>query len=543
MANIIEITLKATDKTKGVLGKVGGALAGIGKAAIVGAAAGFAIAGTAAIGFGIKAVMAGADAEEMMSKLNATFGDASESMIDNLDAFAAATGRSRYELRTAATDMGAVIKALGGTETEAAAMSTTMTMLATDLGAFNNLPTADVAHKIQTALTGEFESLKSLGIVINQAKLNQELLNMGIEKGTAGATDYEKALAIQNIMMRQSADAQGTAAVEADSFTGRMVALKAAMSDFTTEVGMALLPVITPLIQKLAVLAQEVLPIVAAWIENKLVPALSKMAKWLSKNIPIAIQVLSDFWTNVLLPVLTEVQDFIKTTLIPIFKVIVAWLQVNVPIAVQYLSDLWNNTLYPAIQKIWAFISTYLVPIFLGIADVLSATVGLAVQVLAGLWQNVLQPALSTVWRFIQNNIIPIFQRLARSLSPVKDMLRSVADWIKRVADKLRSIRLPSWLTGKSPSPFENTLHGISDALKEISGVRLPKFQAALDFGSPPMMAASSPGGGMGVGSASNMSMDNSRIVELLRSIDEKPPIDELKLARLIRDAVLQVTG
>jgi len=167
MANVIEIVLKATDKTGGTLGKVSGMLGGIGKAAVAGAAAGIAVAGAAVVGFGVKAVMAGADAEEMMSKLGATFGSAAGDMVADLDEFAKAVGKSKFELRGAATDMGAVIKALGGTEAEAAQMAQTMTMLSTDLGAFNNMPTADVAHKIQSALTGEFESLKSLGVVIN----------------------------------------------------------------------------------------------------------------------------------------------------------------------------------------------------------------------------------------------------------------------------------------------------------------------------------------------------------------------------------------
>ena len=375
MANTIEIVLKATDKTGNKLSKVSGALSGIGKAAIAGAAAGVAVASAAIIGFGVKAVMAGADAEEMMSKLNATFGEASTGMITNLDDFAAATGRSRFELRGAATDMGAVIKAIGGTEEEAATMSASMTMLATDLGAFNNMPTAEVAHKIQTALTGEFESLKSLGVVINQATLNQELLNMGVEGGTASATAYQKALAVQNIITQQTADAQGTAAAESGSFTGQMVALKAAMSDATTEIGMKLLPVVTPMITKFAGLAADVLPKVVTWVGDKLVPALIELGKWLGEHVPVAIEKISVFWNTKLKPFLRDAK-----------------------------------TGFDAIR---------------GIIDAVTIVVG-------------------------------------------------------RFVDRLKAIKLPSWLTPGSPTPFELGLRGIGDALKNVSGTELPAFQAAL---------------------------------------------------------------
>ena len=374
MANVIEIVLKGTDKTKGMLGKVGVSLGNIGKMAIKGAAVGLAAAGTAAVAFGVKAIMAGADAEEMMSKLNATFGEASEGMISNLDDFALATGRSRYELRGAATDMGAVLKALGATDEQAASMSVSMTELSTDLGAFNNLPTADVAHKIQTALTGEFESLKSLGVVINQAKLNQELLNMGIEGGTAAATDYQKAMAIQNLIMRQTTDAQGAAERETGSFTGQMVSLKAALSDATIEIGTKLLPVVTPLITQLASFAAEVLPKVVQWVADKLIPALVKMGIWIGEN------------------------------LIPFLK---------------------------------------------------DAKVG---------------------------------------FDAVVGVVRAIIIVIGRFVDKLKAIRLPDWLTPGSPTPFELGLRGISDALKSVSDVELPKFQSSLEF-------AGTPGGGGGAAS------------------------------------------
>lgn len=388
MANVIEIVLKATDKTGGKLDKIGGSLANVGKIAATAVVAGVAVAGAAIVGFGVKAVMAGADAEEMMSKLGATFGDASKDMIENLDEFATATGRSRFELRGAATDMGAVIKALGGTEEEAAGMSASMTMLAADLGAFNNMPTADVAHKIQSALTGEFESLKSLGVVINQAKLNQELLNMGVEGGTKAATEYQKAMAVQNILMQQTTDAQGAAAKESDSFTGQMVKLKAALSDATTEIGMKLIPVVTPLIAKFAKFAADVLPKVVVWVGDKLVPALIEVGKWLGEHVPVAIAKISTFWTTKLRPFL-----------------------VNAKIG-------------------------------------FDAIVGI---------------------------------------------VRAVIIVIGRMVDRFKAIKLPSWLTPGSPTPFEMGIRGIGDALKSVSGTDLPQFQMALASTGTPGGSTSEP--------------------------------------------------
>jgi len=132
------------------------------KAGMIGA--GIAIA--AGIGILAKSVFEAADAGEAMAKFDATFGGASKGLVKSLDELAAATGRSRYELRASAADFGAVTKALGFTEDSAADMSAAALTMAVDLGAFHNLPTEDVANRIQKALTGETESMKALGIVI-----------------------------------------------------------------------------------------------------------------------------------------------------------------------------------------------------------------------------------------------------------------------------------------------------------------------------------------------------------------------------------------
>ena len=53
-----------------------------------------------------------------------------------------------------ATDMGAVLKAMGFTEQGASDLATQISMLAVDVGSFNNLPSADVADRFTRALTG-----------------------------------------------------------------------------------------------------------------------------------------------------------------------------------------------------------------------------------------------------------------------------------------------------------------------------------------------------------------------------------------------------
>lgn len=212
---------------------------------------------------------------------------------------------------------------------------------------------------------------------------------------------------------------------------------------------------------------------------NNLRPALEALAKWLSVNVPIAMQTLSNFW---------------ETTLQPALMALWTWLSTNVPAAIQTLSNFWNNMLMPALNTVWNFISTYIIPLLGALANVWLALVSKEVEALAGLWQNVLYPALNTVWGFINANVIPVLSQLwsfiSTTLLPILDALgtitlprisdafsgignaiQSVIGWLRNLADRITSLQLPSWLTPGSPTPFEEALWGVAGSLTGNGGL------------------------------------------------------------------------
>jgi hypothetical protein len=96
----------------------------------------------------------------------------------------------------------------------------------------------------------------------------------------------------------------------------------------------------------------------------------------------------------------------------PIIENLVAWLQVNIPAAIQILTDFWTNTLLPAINAVWAFIQDPLIPLFEVLWELLEVAGGIAITALQGLWENVLLPAIETVWGFINDELVPVFEDL-----------------------------------------------------------------------------------------------------------------------------------
>ena len=423
------------------------------KAGMIGA--GIAIA--AGIGILTKSVFEAADAGEAMAKFSATFGDAAGFLIDDLDELAEMTGRSRYELRASAADFGAVTKALGFTESGAADMSSAALKMAVDLGAFHNLPTEDVAKRIRKALTGETESMKELGVVVNANRIKQELLNMGYEDNLATIDETVKAQAIFNIIQRQTTDAVGIARAESSTFTGQVVALKAAWSDFMVDVGSQLLPMLTPLLASFGEWARVVLPLVVTWVGEKLVPALMTFAEFISTSVIPAMTTMGDWIKDKLIPALQEFGTWIQDNVVPVIETLAAWIM---------------DTLVPALKEMWVWFEENLLPVIVAVADVISAVLVKAFEGLTGLWENILQPALEGLFEW--------FDKLLAPIDGVSGALERVTDWLHDVAEKIRNLKLPDWLTPGSPTPFEKGLRGMAKALEKELTPQLGKFAMQL---------------------------------------------------------------
>lgn len=208
-----------------------------------------------AVGLGISAAVAApfvgaikmaSDAQETMSKFNVVFGENAEAMKSWGDNLAKTLGRSKTEVAGMLASFQDLLVPMGMTSDTAATTSQTLAQLAIDLGSFNNMADADVARDLAAALTGSGEVMKKYGVIVSEAAVKQELLNMKLDPATV--TEAQKAQARLNIIMRGTTAAQGDAARTADGFANQMKALQAKLADTAVVIGEALLPVATELI-------------------------------------------------------------------------------------------------------------------------------------------------------------------------------------------------------------------------------------------------------------------------------------------------------
>lgn len=179
----------------------------------------------------------GSDLEEIQSKFNVVFGELQDRANKAFEDLALQTNRSSLDLKRFGSNLGDVLKPLGFTSDEAFRLSENMTKLAIDVASFNNVTDDQAVNAFRSALTGEREALKSLGIVITEADLKTEAYTAGIAKQGSELTKQQKALATYNLLLANSADAQGDAVRTGESFANQLKGLRGAIQDVLASTG------------------------------------------------------------------------------------------------------------------------------------------------------------------------------------------------------------------------------------------------------------------------------------------------------------------
>lgn len=214
---------------------------------------GLALGGAFAIGkivqFGKEAIELGSDLSEVQNVVDVTFG----SLNSTIDSFArnAITqfGLSELSAKRYASTMGAMLKSMGLTTEQAAAMSMEITGLAGDMASFYNLTGDDAFAKLRAGISGETEPLKQLGINLSVANLEQYALAQGITKTYNAMTEQEKALLRYNYLLSVTSDAQGDFARTSNSWANQTKILAEQFNSLKSTIGQGLINVLTPVLK------------------------------------------------------------------------------------------------------------------------------------------------------------------------------------------------------------------------------------------------------------------------------------------------------
>ena len=195
------------------------------------------------------------DYEENLNKIDVAFGENSQAVKDWANTASAEFGLSKVQATDAASAFGALGKGIGLSESEAADMSTTLAGLSADLGSYFNVGIDQSSKALEGIFTGESEALKKFGVVMTDTNLQKFAEDQGLVWKELDQT--QKTMLRYQYVLDKTKDAQGDFSRTSDGTANSTKVFQASLQDLGTAIGTNLLPIITPVIQKITELINK----------------------------------------------------------------------------------------------------------------------------------------------------------------------------------------------------------------------------------------------------------------------------------------------
>jgi hypothetical protein len=192
------------------------------------------------------------------------FGDTSKTVEDFASKSATAFGISETAALSAAGTFGGLFQTVGIGADAIDDMSVELIGLAADLASFNNVDPTEALDKLRAGLVGESEPLRALNVFLSEARVKTEAYASGIAQAGEELTDAQKVQARYNIILEDSAAAQGDFARTADGAANQQRILNAEWEDAKARMGEAVLP----LFQDLLGVMRGAIPVAEMLAEN-----------------------------------------------------------------------------------------------------------------------------------------------------------------------------------------------------------------------------------------------------------------------------------
>ena len=157
-------------------------------------------------------------------------------------------------------------------------LSKNLTQLAYDEGSYWNKDVAETFTAMSSAISGEIEPIRRLGVDLSQARLQQELLALGFNKQVSSLSQADKAVLRYIAIMKQTANVQGNLAQTIQSPANQIKILKAQLDMLAKSVGSLLYPALKSILP----------PLIAA------VQLIREIVEWVAKLMSVKV-VFTDF--------------------------------------------------------------------------------------------------------------------------------------------------------------------------------------------------------------------------------------------------------
>lgn len=418
-------------------------------------------------------VEAASDFDENLNKVNVAFGNSSEAVTAWAENATEQFGLSKNQALEATSLFGDMGTAMGLTQSDAADMSTSLAGLAGDLASFKNIDIEQAMTALSGVFTGETESLKELGIVMTETNLEEFAAKTGKVYSEMGQA--EKVQLRYNYVMEMTKNAQGDYARTSDGTANSLRTFQGSVDNLSIALGQNLLPIITPIINKMTEMVNKfaemspntqkfilVIAGIAAAIGpvliviGQLVSTVGKISPLLSK----AGGTVSGF--SKILGVLTGPVGLVVAAITALVAVFAYLFTTNESFRESIMSTV--KTLGEAFKPVL----DALLPVLINLAATIGETLGKVLQTLAPVLAQIIELAgalLAKLGEFIAwalENILPVLQPIIEFMGEnVLNVISFISQGIGNLADVLSEIL--DFLSGVFTGDWELAWQGIQE--------------------------------------------------------------------------------
>lgn len=218
-------------------------------------AAAFAV--KAIVNFSKECLQLGSDLAEVQNVVDVTFGSMSGAVDKWAKDAMTSFGLSEKVAKEYVGQLGAMSKAFGNSTEEAYNQATTLAGLTGDVASFYNLTTDEAFTKLKAVYTGETEALKSLGVVMTQAALDEYAMANGYGKTTKAMSEQEKVALRLAFVTDRLSGASGDFARTSDGWANQTRVLSLRFDALKASIGQGLINVLLPVVRLLNMILER----------------------------------------------------------------------------------------------------------------------------------------------------------------------------------------------------------------------------------------------------------------------------------------------
>lgn len=203
------------------------------------------------LNFGKSMFELGSDVTEVENVVDVAFGGMAQSAYDFAKTAQEQFGLSELSALRYSGILMSMFNASGVAQRDAAEMSTTLTGLAGDLASFYNIDQEDAFTKLRSALVGEVEPMRALGVDMTVASMEAYALSQGITESWQSMSQAEKVMLRYNYLMSVTSAQQNDFQRTQASFANQTRLLTLNLQQLAATLGQGLIAAVLPAVTAL----------------------------------------------------------------------------------------------------------------------------------------------------------------------------------------------------------------------------------------------------------------------------------------------------